>query len=244
MRISTFSKPAIFILLLAMGMPGAAVAYDQSYYQSSYYSQSYYQSTYYSQSSYGGYAQSYYQSTYQTVFTSDTAALDDFDVAGAVSKSSGTFVIDHPLDPANLLLFHSFVESPEVKNLYDGTTLLDGGGEASVRLPAYFEALNKDFRYQLKPIDKPMPNLYVKEEVKNNRFVIGGGVPGGWVSWQVSGVRHDPYILANPIIPEVEKGPEQLAEKGEYLFDGYEQRAVWPLISPFLWLGEVLSSWF
>jgi hypothetical protein len=30
-------------------------------------------------------------------------------VLGALSKGSGTFVIDHPLDPKNKLLYHSFV---------------------------------------------------------------------------------------------------------------------------------------
>jgi hypothetical protein len=235
--------PYITLLaLVALSAPGAVFAYSQPYYQAYY--QPYYQSTYYSQSSYGGYAQSYYQGSYQTTFTSDTAALDDFNVAGAVSKSSGTFVIDHPLDPENLLLFHSFVESPDVKNLYDGTALLDGKGEAVVRLPLYFEALNKDYRYQVKPIDRPMPDLHVKEEVADNRFVIGGGVPGGWVSWQVSGVRHDPYILAHPIVPEVKKGPEQPVNRGEYLFAGYEERTVLPFISPFLWLWEGVSRWF
>ena len=84
---------------------------------------------------------------------------------GAISKGSGTFVIDHPLDPKNKLLYHSFVESPDAKNLYDGVATLDSNGEAQIRLPGYFMALNKDFRYQMKPIGAPMPNLYVKDEI-------------------------------------------------------------------------------
>jgi hypothetical protein len=34
-------------------------------------------------------------------------------VNGTLAKGSGSFVIDHPLDPANKYLYHSFVESPE-----------------------------------------------------------------------------------------------------------------------------------
>jgi hypothetical protein len=143
----------------------------------------------------------------------------DLVVSGSLSKGSGTFVIDHPLDPRNKLLYHSFVESPDALNVYDGVATLNEEGEATVMLPDYFEALNKDYRYQFFPLNEPMPNLYIKREVAFNQFVIAGGAPHGSVSWQVSGVRHDPYILANPIIPEVEKGPEELLNKGECLHE-------------------------
>ena len=139
-------------------------------------------------------------------------------VGGSLSKGSGSFLIDHPLDPENKLLFHSFVESPDVKNIYDGVVTLDENGEATVELPVYFEALNKDFRYQFFSLSAPSPNLYIKEEIKDNRFTIAGGTPHSRVSWQVTGVRNDPFIRAYPIVPEVEKGPDQIVEKGEYLF--------------------------
>ena len=42
-------------------------------------------------------------------------------INGNLTKSSGSFKIDHPLDPANKYLYHSFVESPDMKNIYDGT---------------------------------------------------------------------------------------------------------------------------
>ena len=142
-------------------------------------------------------------------------------VTGNITKTSSTFAIDHPLDPADKILYHSLVESPDVKNIYDGIVHLNASGEATIELPAYFEALNKDFRYQFFPIGKSMPNLYIKEEIKNNQFIIGGGVSGSTASWQVTGIRHDPYILTNPIIPEVEKGPDAPIEKGEYIFEGY-----------------------
>ncbi|MBI2108573.1 MAG: hypothetical protein HYT93_00125 [Parcubacteria group bacterium] len=95
---------------------------------------------------------------------------------------------------------------------------LDEKGEAVVELPAYFEALNKDFRYQVKPINKSSPSLYIKSEIKDNQFMIAGGEPKIRVSWQVTGVRHDPYIRANPIIPETRKGRNEIVNRGEYLF--------------------------
>ena len=41
-----------------------------------------------------------------------------------------SFKIDHPLDPANKYLYHSFVESPDMKNIYDGVVVVDSNGEA------------------------------------------------------------------------------------------------------------------
>lgn len=149
--------------------------------------------------------------------TGNVKFLRNIAVIGSLSKGAGTFVIDHPQKPRTHLLYHSFVESPEAKNIYDGIVELDSNGEATIPLPDYFEALNKDFRYQYFPIGASMPNLHVKEKVKNNQFVIAGGKPGGRVSWQVTGVRHDPYIEANPIRVEVEKGPGELVDKGECL---------------------------
>jgi hypothetical protein len=141
-------------------------------------------------------------------------------VVGYLWKPGGGFKIDHPLDPENKYLYHSFVESPDMKNVYDGVVVLDDNGEAWVELPAWFEALNggkehrSDFRYQLTAIGAPGPNLYIAEEVTNNRFQIAGGTPGMKVSWQVTGIRHDPYAEANRILVEEPKPPE---ERGTYL---------------------------
>lgn len=142
-------------------------------------------------------------------------AQSTFSITGSISKGAGTFVIDHPLDPRNKLLYHSFVESPDVMNQYTGVAVLDASGEARIELPEYFEALNERYTYQFFPLRGSMPELFVKQRVLNNSFVIAGGSPGGRISWMVTGVRHDPYILAHPIIVEVEKGPQQIIDKGE-----------------------------
>ncbi|MBN2226691.1 MAG: hypothetical protein JW763_04950 [candidate division Zixibacteria bacterium] len=135
-------------------------------------------------------------------------------VTGTLSKGAGSFKIDHPLDPENKYLCHSFVESPDMMNVYNGNVVLDANGYAEVQLPDYFDALNKDFRYQLTPIGAPGPDLYIAEEISDNRFAIAGGVPGMKVSWMVTGIRHDKYAEANRIPVEMDKPPE---EKGQYI---------------------------
>jgi hypothetical protein len=131
-------------------------------------------------------------------------------VTGSLSKPGGGFKIDHPLDPAHKYLNHSFVESPDMKNVYDGVVSLDGKGEAEVGLPDWFETLNKDFRYQLTAIGAPGPNLYVAEEVAHNRFKIAGGMPGMKVSWQVTGIRKDAWAQANQLVVVEDKLGKEL----------------------------------
>lgn len=148
-------------------------------------------------------------------------------VVNSISKGSGTFMIDHPLDPKNKLLYHSFVESPDVLNMYDGIVTLDARGEATVTLPDYFLALNKDFTYLTTPIGTPMPNLHIHDEIRRKIlsishpivFTIAGGEPMGKVSWQVKGIRKDPFIRNNPIIPEVKKSDETVVGPDECIFE-------------------------
>jgi len=135
-------------------------------------------------------------------------------ITGNVSKGSGSFKIDHPLDPANKYLSHSFVESPDMMNVYNGVVVLDARGSAWVDLPDYFQTLNSDYRYQLTSIGAPGPNLYIANEVSANRFRISGGKPHARVSWQVTGIRHDAYANANRIQVEEEKPANQ---RGTYL---------------------------
>ena len=147
--------------------------------------------------------------------------VGDVSVSGSISKGGGSFKIDHPLDPANKYLSHSFVESPDMMNIYNGNIALDQNGEAVVKLPDWFQALNQDFRYSLTPIGAPAPGLYIAEEVRNNQFKIAGGAPAMRVSWQVTGIRQDPYANKYRIKVEEEK-PER--ERGHYLHpDLYKQ---------------------
>jgi hypothetical protein len=148
------------------------------------------------------------------IFMGRVTVAGDLEVTGTLFKSGGAFRIDHPLDPENKYLCHSFVESPDMKNLYDGVVVLDHDGEANVELPAWFEALNCDVRYQLTAIGKPAPNLHIATEIESHGFKIAGGGPGMRVAWQVTGIRQDPFARANPIVVEQEKPPEM---RGTYL---------------------------
>ena len=144
----------------------------------------------------------------------DTYLTGNLDVGGALSKGSGTFKIDHPLDPQNKILYHSFVESPDMMNVYNGNVVTDGQGEVTVTLPDYFEALNKDFRYQLTAIGT-FAQAIVYRKIANNRFVIKTDKPNVEVSWQVTGIRKDPYAEKNRVVPEVAKTGDQ---RGKYLY--------------------------
>jgi len=134
-------------------------------------------------------------------------------VSGTVSKGGGTFTIDHPLDPENRTLAHSFVESPEMMNVYDGVVVLGENGQAVVELPAYFEALNRDFRYQLTCVGGYAP-VFIAEEVSESRFKIAGGAAGLKVSWQITGVRRDAWAETHRVVVEADK-PED--ERGRFL---------------------------
>ncbi len=135
-------------------------------------------------------------------------------VLGTLTALAKSFLIDHPLDPENATLAHASVESSEYKNVYDGRVTLDHDGSALVELPAWFEALNGSCRYQLTAVGKPMPNLHVADEVAKNQFKIAGGICGGVVCWQITGVRQDHHARHNPLVVEV---PKSEADRGHYL---------------------------
>jgi hypothetical protein len=137
-------------------------------------------------------------------------------VAGFFAKSGGGFLIDNPLDPANSYLYHSFVESPDMMNVYNGDTTTDAEGNATVELPGYLEALNRDFQYQLTVVGQ-FAQAIVAEEIRGNRFTIKTDKPDVKVSWQVTGIRQDAWANAHRAEAEVDK-PE--GERGKYLAPG------------------------
>ncbi|UOX33049.1 hypothetical protein LXD69_13505 [Flavobacterium sediminilitoris] len=144
-------------------------------------------------------------------FTGDVNIIGNLNVTGNIAKGGGTFKIDHPLDPKNQYLIHSFVESPEMMNIYSGNATTDNNGYVTVTLPKYFEAANKDFRYQLTSIGS-FSQAIIKEKISGNKFVIQTSTPNVEVSWQITAVRADKFANENRIIPEKEK-----EFKGTYL---------------------------
>ena len=134
---------------------------------------------------------------------------------GGILSVSGTknFKIDHPLDPENKYLLHAAIESSEVLNIYSGNVVTDDKGEASVTLPDWFEAINKDLRYQLTAVGT-FARAIVAEKVKDNRFTIRTDAPRVEVSWQVTGVRSDAAMLKHPFKSEEDKADN---ERGFYV---------------------------
>lgn len=150
---------------------------------------------------------------YAGIFVNGTTA-----VFGTLTKTAGAFLIDHPVDPANKFLMHSFVESPDMKNVYDGIITTDANGEGIVQLPDWFQALNVDFRYQLTCIGQ-FAQAIVLKEIANNQFTIKTDHPMVKVSWQVTGIRNDPYAREKRIPVEQVK---DAAQKGKYIYpQGY-----------------------
>lgn len=126
----------------------------------------------------------------------------DLHVVDELTAGTKTFKIDHPLKPKSHYLYHSVVESPDMLNIYKGRAKTKNK-KAIIELPDYFEALNKDFEYQLTPIKK-LAIICVKKEIKDNKFEIESSEDCEF-SWQVTGVRKDRHAKAHPVIPEVEK---------------------------------------
>lgn len=138
----------------------------------------------------------------------------NLNVVGNLTKGGGNFKIDHPLDPYNKYLIHSFVESPERTNIYSGNVVTDANGVGIVTLPAYFEAANTDFRYQLTAIGANA-RAWIATEINNNTFTVQTDIPNVKVSWQVTSTRTDNFAKSNPYSPEQEKEPEM---KGKLLY--------------------------
>jgi hypothetical protein len=158
-----------------------------------------YATTYYFDRS--GYTEKYIQ------MASNGASIDvnhNFFVGGTLSKAAGSFRIDHPLKPDTHYLQHSFVESPEMLNIYTGEgEIVDGLCE--IQMPDWFIALNGDnnFTYQLTP--KHQNNLYVAEEMNKKGKVTFAGTKDGKFYYLITAVRHDKYALENPIEIEIKK---------------------------------------
>jgi len=142
---------------------------------------------------------------YAGIFYGDVVVNGRLTVTGDLLKAGGGFKIDHPLDPANKYLCHSFIESPNRTNIYDGTCILDSEGDAIISLPEWFDQLNETFRYQLTALGRPAPNLHVSAKIKDNKFRVSGGNPGMEVCWQVSGIRKDQWAKSNPLLVEADK---------------------------------------
>lgn len=145
------------------------------------------------------------------------------DIAGALSKGSGSFKIDHPLKPESHHLVHSFVEAPQADNIYRGKVALVGGS-ATVNLDnagrmteGTFVALNGNIQCFTSNEDGWTA---IRGSVSGNTLTIQAQDASctDTVSWLVIGERHDQHMLdtdwtdeAGRVITE----PEKQTEEGE-----------------------------
>jgi hypothetical protein len=98
-------------------------------------------------------------------------------------------------------------------NIYNGNATTDANGEAIITMPSYFEAENKDFRYQLTTIGQPA-QVWVAEKISGNQFKVKSDKPNVEISWQVTGVRQDVWANTHRVVAEVDK---KGIEKGKYI---------------------------
>jgi len=139
------------------------------------------------------------------IFEGDVSVSEHLTVGGDLDVTgTKNFKIDHPLDPENKYLLHASIESSEVLNIYSGNVVTGANGQAVVTLPEWFEALNRDLRYQLTVIGT-FAQAIVSDEVRNNRFTIKTTAPNVKVSWQVTGVRSDEVMRKRPFKAEENK---------------------------------------
>jgi hypothetical protein len=144
---------------------------------------------------------------------------DDVHIEGTLTKGSGSFLIDHPLDPEEKLLRHNFMESPENLVVYRGKATLDDAGAAVVHLPNYFVALTKESEstVTLTPIGQPFLIGYDLNHDHASFTVYGE--PNREVSWVAWADRDDPVIrqLSRPV--EEAKGPEnKYCNRGKLIY--------------------------
>ena len=120
-------------------------------------------------------------------------------INGSLSKTSGSFKIDHPLKPDTHHLVHSFVEGPQADNLYRGVIKLNNG-KATIDLDDWFGmtagtflALNRDIQAF---VNNSETWDAVRANVQGSQLVIECQNPdsNAEVSWLVIGERQDKEI--------------------------------------------------
>jgi hypothetical protein len=147
------------------------------------------------------------------------------ELIGGKSSSSQTYMaIDHPTEQEKKVLTHAALYSPEMTTVYKGRVCLQNG-QAIIKLPSYFEALNhpENREINLTCVNGWSP-LYLEGEIANNQFIVKTTEQGNQeqeFSWVVYAVRNDKWAQDHPMVVEEEKGVKNRFEKGELIYDKY-----------------------
>ena len=158
-------------------------------------------------------------------------------VVGSLSKSSGSFRIDHPVKPETHDLVHSFVEAPQADNIYRGKVdLVAGKAEVNIDSVAgmtegTFVLLNREIQvFTSNESDWDA----VRGKVEGNKVIIEcqNAESTATISWLVIGERQDKHmydtewtdadgkVIVEPLKPEpqpeyeeVEPAVEEVSEE-------------------------------
>lgn len=160
-----------------------------------------------------------------TVGIGTTNPSSTLQVVGSLSKSSGSFRIDHPVKPETHDLVHSFVEAPQADNIYRGKVdLMNGKAEVDIDAVAgmtegTFVALNREIQvFTSNETDWSA----VRGRVDGNKLIIDSknNQSTATISWLVIGERKDKHmydtewtdengkVIVEPLKPEPIPEPE------------------------------------
>lgn len=130
-------------------------------------------------------------------------------VTGALSKGSGSFLIDHPLDPDNKSLGHGFVEAPRYDLIYRGRAKLVAGAaavsidEASNMTPGTWAALCKNAQVF---VSNNEGWTAVRGSMDESTGLLSieaqDAACADTVDWLVVAERDDPYVYGDPFTDE------------------------------------------
>jgi len=130
----------------------------------------------------------------------DVRADGDTTIAGALSKSSGTFDIEHPVRDG-WRLRHSFIEGPQADLIYRGQVVLDSGGTASVDLDdaagmtsGTWAALCRD-PWSIASCPNGEPITWQQ----TGSMLTVTGEPGSVAMWIVIAERQDDHMMGSSI---------------------------------------------
>lgn len=139
-----------------------------------------------------------------------------FSTGNTGASGTKSFLIDHPADPENRYLRHYSAEGDVPRNVYQGTVATGADGYAWVRLPDYYESINRDGLVQLTVVDSSNDFVMAKvtHDISSGKFQLRTSKPGVRVNWRVEATRNDRWVQHSQIDPEPLK-PRQF--RGTYL---------------------------
>lgn len=146
----------------------------------------------------------FYQDDGNTAILTMTTSNGNVDVHGALTKGSGTFKIDHPLDKDNKYLYHSFIEGPQYDLLYRGKVTLVGG-TATVNIDTVSNMTEGTFVALTQNPDYYLQNNTgwdaVKGSISGNTLTITcqNSSSTDTISWMVVAERADDHIKATQL---------------------------------------------